>query len=107
MGQKRRKRDSSYYFKQTHLKSIDALIGKLSLWASALHVELDLRSVDAIELAEDGDGGIDFDALYAFGGSNTYAVPVNETGVTISSPFEYVEQICIEREEVYDDVRID
>lgn len=101
MKEKQRKKDSSYYFKQTHLKSIEILLGKLSLWSSAMHIKVDLKSVDAIELV---DEMIDYDELYSFS-KKEHEVPLNQSGATVKSPYSFVEQLIIEREEVYDNAR--
>ena len=101
MRQKQIKRDSSYFFKKKHLKAIDLLLAKLSLWSSAFHIDIDLKSVDAVD--DDTVNGIDFDSLYSFDVGKDYVVPLNHTGVDISSPFGFIERFEIEREEVYDD----
>lgn len=102
METKRLKRDSSYYFKKKHLKAIDIFLSKLSLWSSALHIKVDPTSVDAIELIDNLAEDIDYDSLYSFDVGKDFVVPLNQIGVTISSPFGFVEKIEIEREEVYD-----
>lgn len=102
METKRLKRDSSYYFKKKHLKAIDIFLSKLSLWSSALHIKVDLTSVDAIELIDNLVEDIDYDSLYSFDVGKDFVVPLNQIGVTISSPFGFIEKIEIEREEVYD-----
>lgn len=102
MEKKRLKRDSSYYFKKKHLKAIDIFLSKLSLWSSALHIKVDLTSVDAIELIDNLVEDIDYDSLYSFDVGKDFVVPLNQIGVTISSPFGFIEKIEIEREEVYD-----
>lgn len=102
MEKNRQKRDSSYYFKQKHVKAIDIFLSKLSLWSSALHVKVDLKSVDAIDLIDDLDGEVDYDSLYSFDVGKDFAVPLNRIGADIDSPFGFVERIEIEREEVYD-----
>ena len=108
MRNKREKRDSTYYFKQNHLKKIEVMLSRLNLWSMALHVKVDMTSVDAIDLAdEEAADGIDFDQLYALssaGGSRLSQVPLNQTGICIDSPFRFVECIQIEREEIYDNV---
>jgi hypothetical protein len=105
MEQNREKRDSSYYFKQKHIKAIDIFLSKLSMWSSALHIKVDLTSVDAIDLMDDLDGDGDYDSLYSFDVGNGFAVPLNQSGINIDSPFGFVERIEIEREEVYDNDR--
>lgn len=101
MRQKQIKRDSSYFFKKKHLKAIDILLSKLSLWSTAFHIEVDLKSVDAVD--DDTVNGIDYDSLYSFDVGKDYVVPLNQIGVSISSPFGFIERFEIEREEVYDD----
>ena len=102
MKEKRQKRDSSYYFKQKHIKAIDVFLSKLSLWSSALHVKVDMKSVDVIELIDDLAGDIDYDSLYSFDVGKDFIVPLNRIGSDIESPFGFIERIEIEREEVYD-----
>ena len=102
MRKKRQKRDGSYYFKQKHLKAIELFLSKLSLWSFALHIKVDMESVDAIELINEMVWDIDYDTLYSFDVGKDFAVPLNRIGVDIESPFGFVEQIEIEREEVYD-----
>lgn len=106
MRQKVRKRDSAYYFKQQHLAAIQRLIAKISLWSAALHVDVDLQSVNAIELMDDAGEGINYDELYYFL-YQEYEIPLNQTGAGIRSPFDFVERLIIEREEMYDDVWYD
>ena len=107
MEKNRQKRDSSYYFRQKHLKSIDIFLSKLSLWSSALHVKVDLKSVDAIELIDDMDGEVDYDSLYSFDVGRNFVVPLNRIGMDIESPFGFIKRIEIEREEVYDNDKRD
>lgn len=106
MDQNRKKHDSTYYFKQKHIKSIEIFLSKLSLWSSALHIKVDINSVDAIELLEDSDDEIDYDSLYSFDTGKDFLVPLNHVGIDIHSPFQFVERIEIEREEIYDNDRI-
>ncbi len=97
------KRDSSYYFKQKHVKAIDLFLAKLSFWSAALHVGIDPHSVDILDRIDDYDGEIDYDSLYTFEQGKTYAVPLNRIGVSIGAPFSFIERIEIDREELYDD----
>lgn len=102
MRQKRQKKDSSYYYKQTHLKSIEIFLDKLSLWSNALHIQVDMCSVDAINLMDEEDGNADYEKLYTLSNGKHCMVPVNHTGVGIKSPLSFVARLDIEREEVYD-----
>ncbi|MGN1251004.1 MAG: hypothetical protein ACI4XW_13095, partial [Candidatus Spyradocola sp.] len=102
MERKRRKRDSSYYFRQKHVKAIELFLNKLSLWSAALHVKVDMSSVDVIDRIDDFNGDVDYDSLYCFDVGKDFRVPLNRIGISIASPFGFVERIEIEREEVYD-----
>ena len=103
MRQKRIKRDTAYYFKQKHIKAIDMFLSKLSLWSTAFHLDVDLKSVEAIELADDEPDSINYDSLYSFDVGKDFVVPLNHIGIDIASPFGFIERLEIEREEVYDD----
>lgn len=106
MEKKRLKRDSSYYFKKKHLKAINIFLSKLSLWSSALHIKVDPTSVGAIELVDTLAEDIDYDSLYSFDVGKDFVVPLNQIGVTINSPFGFIDKIEIEREEVYDNDKL-
>jgi len=106
MGRKKTKRDSAYFFRQKHLKSIEGFLSRISLWSTALHVTVDMNSVDVVEMLEDELTEVDYGTLYHLAASDkTYRVPLNRTGTYLESPFGFVERIRIEREEVYDDGR--
>lgn len=77
-------------------------LAKLSLWSSALHIKVDLSSVDAIDLIDNLDDNLDYDSLYSFDVGKDYVVPLNRIGIDIDSPFGFIERLEIEREEVYD-----
>ena len=66
-----------------------------------MHINVDLKSVDAIELI---DEMIDYDELYSFS-KKEHEVPLNQSGSSIKSPYSFIEQLIIEREEVYDNAR--
>ena len=104
MKKKKVKRDSSYYFRQKHLKAMEIFLSKISLWGSAFHVNLDLDSVEMIDFMEEDNDNINFDVLYSFDAGKEYEVPLNESGVNVKSPYAFVRQLLIEREEVYDNV---
>lgn len=103
MRRRRLKRSSAYRFKRRHLKAIEQFLGKLSLWSTALHAEVDLTAVDAAVQLEDGGGEIDYDSLYSLDAGKDCRAAVNQVGDTIRSPLSFVRRIEIEREEVYDD----
>lgn len=104
MKKKKVKRDSSYFFRQKHLKAIEIFLSKIALWGSAFHVNLDMNSVEVVDLMEEDNEYVNFDTLYSFDVGKEYNVPLNETGVDVKSPFSFVKKLKIEREEIYDNV---
>lgn len=104
MRKKRAKRDSSYFYRQKHIKSIEVLLSKLGLWGSAFHINLDMNAAEVFDFMAEGNELIDLDELYSFSTGKEYPVPLNEIGVDVKSPFPFVRQLKIEREEVYDHV---
>lgn len=103
MKKMQQKKDSSYYFAQKHLKAIDAFMVKLAHWSAAMHLSVDMHSVDIQELMDDKVDEIDYDGLYSFDAGKNYPVPLNRVGININSPFRFIRRLYIEREEVYDD----
>lgn len=102
LKKKRYRRDSSYYYNRKHLKEISRFLTKLSTWSIALHVSVDMKSVDAIELIDELASDVDYDSLYSFDVGKDFSVPLNRIGSEIESPFGFIERLEIEREEVYD-----
>lgn len=104
MKKKKVKRDSSYFFRQKHLKAIEIFISKLSLWGSSFHLNLDMNSVEVADLMEEDNEIVNYDILYSLDTGKEYDVPLNEIGVDIQSPYSFVTRLLIEREEIYDNV---
>lgn len=90
--------------KKTHIGFIDEFKGRLSLWSSALRVPINLDAIDEILLISDKND-IDFYNLYSLSLGDYYkTIPLNDTGYPVETPFNFVDQLLIEREEVYDDI---
>ena len=104
MKKKQAKRDSSYFFRQKHLKAIEIFLSKIGLWGAAFHVKLDMNSVEVVDVLAEDTSIVNLDDLYSFSADREYDVPLNEIGVDVKSPFAFVKQLKIEREEVYDNV---
>ena len=102
MHEKQSKRDSSYYFKLKHIKAIDLFLNKIGIWSLAMQSEVDMHSSHAIQ-NYDEEPEIDYDGLYSLQTEKMYSVPLNRSGVMLKAPFDFVECLEIEREEVYDD----
>ena len=102
MHEKQERHDSSYYFKLKHIKAIELFMDKIGLWSIALQAEVDMHSSHAIQNYDD-EPDIDYDGLYSLQSGKSCAVPLNHSGVSFKAPFDFVDSLEIEREEVYDD----
>ena len=103
-GRKKHKMDNKHAVKYKHIKAINILLAKLRTWANAYHLRADLDNVDIDENVQ-----VDISVppaksgMYTFETGNSYQISVNNSGVKIYSPFEFVEKLEIIREELYDD----
>jgi len=90
--------------RKAHSRAIEALIEKLRIWSVAFHIPVNFAE-DAI------DNNVMFDPycppgsnmLYTFETGARYQVPLNVSGYHVDSPFEFVTQLKINREELYND----
>lgn len=90
--------------KKSHMGFIGELKSRLALWGSALRISLDMEAVDNTFMGTQSK--TDFYNLYSLSLSQSYKrVPLNDTGFYVETPFDFVEELQINREEIYDDVR--
>ena len=90
--------------RKTHMRATQALIGKLMTWSVAFHIPVNFAE-DAIEdnvlidpLCPPGKN-----PLYTFEYGTNYERPLNASGDQVISPFAFVTQLKIDREELYND----
>ena len=103
-GRKKHKADNKNAVKYKHIKAINILLAKLRTWANAYHLRIDLDNVDLDEnVSVDVSIPPAKSNMYTFETGNSYQISVNNSGVKIYSPFEFVEKLEIIREELYDD----
>lgn len=89
-----------------HIKAINVLLGKLRSWSKAYHVDVDFTM-------KRPDTRMEIDTmlspleckLYSFETGESYPVGINNSGMTMQSPFSFASKIEIVREELYDDER--
>lgn len=90
--------------KKGHLGYIDEFKSRLVLWSSALRLAIDTDVLDEAEMMI-GYSTIDFDMLYSIGSeTRNHKIPLNQSGLYIKTPFDFVNALVIEREEIYDNV---
>ena len=90
--------------RKTHMRETGALIAKLRMWSVAFHIPVNFEE-DAIEdnVAVDPLCPPGKNPLYTFESGMRYVVPLNISGDNVESPFEFVTQLRINREELYND----
>lgn len=101
---KKHKAENAHYAKYKHIKAINLFLSKLRMWSTAFHLTVDF---DAGSIDEDAVVDITLsptqNSMYTFESGNVYAVPVNNSGAVIESPFSFADKFEIVREELYDD----
>ena len=90
--------------KKSHMGFISELKSRLALWGSALRLSLDMEAVNNTYMGSQSK--TDFYILYSLSLSQSFKrVPLNDTGFYVETPFDFVEELQINREEIYDDIR--
>ena len=96
--------NDGHYSKYKHIKAINILLGKLHAWNKAFHMNVDFSSKRPESRMEiDITSSPVENKLYAFEIGPAYPVAVNNSGMTIESPYPFAKRIEIVREELYDD----
>ncbi len=96
--------EHAHYSKYKHIRAIDILLSKLKAWSKAYHLgtDFDTPVIDEYATVDVFTAPVK-NNMYTFESGNTYPVQVNHSGVTIDSPFGFVDRLEIVREELYDD----
>ena len=100
MHKKQTQRDGSFFFRHKHMKGIEILLDRIALWSTALQLKINMDSVSAVRLEEDRE--VDYDRIYSFPEADV-EIPLNNSGNTVDSPFAFIDQLIVEREEAFDD----
>ena len=91
--------------KKSHLEYIEDFKNRVLLWGTAFGLNLDKDALDE-QMMGQMSGSIDFYNLYSFSLDRSYnSIPLNNSGNMVYSPFGFVSELQIDREEIYDDVR--
>ncbi len=90
--------------KYQHLKAIQIFLGKLQSWSRAYHLNVDFASRRPnVKVNFDMSVPPQENKLYIFETGESYPVAVNNSGMTMESPYRFGRKIEIVREEIYDD----
>lgn len=95
---------NNYYFKVKHVKEIDGFIAQLKQWNTALHLEADLNNVPLDDtVTPENIDAINYERLSELDSGRQFRIPIGRSGSTIMSPYGFIREMTIEREESYDD----
>ena len=93
---------NAYYDQYKHIKAIHLFLSRIKVWSRAFHMSLDFHVADnesSFSVRTDSDPLTNL--LYSFDDANLHPVPINQSGAFIESPFAFVDQLMITREELY------
>lgn len=95
---------NNYYFKLKHVREIDGFLAQMKQWNTALHLGADLSNVPLEDtLQSDTVDTINYERLSELDSGKTFRIPIGKSGSTIRSPYGFIREMSIEREESYDD----
>lgn len=105
-SQKEEQEDETRLLKVRHISAINSILGKIKEWSKAYHLSV-LFKDRILEERVDVDTSINPGStrLYALETGLTQKVSVNQSGLTIDSPFSFTDRIDIVREELYDECK--
>ena len=82
------------------------MLSRLKGWSKAHHLDVDFSSIRPETRVELDITQTPFESkLYSINSGNLYPVAVNNSGMNMYSPFDFIAKIEIDREELYDDER--
>lgn len=87
---------------QRHMKATNLFLDKLRKWSRAYYIDTNFNPQTQDNFRIDIDLSPQHNFLYTFESGKSYAVPLNETGEVVYSPFEFVVKLNIDREELFD-----
>lgn len=97
--------DNSYKMQRRHIKAINSLLTKIKRWATAFNLNVSFDVNDEINFVIDYAENPQFNSTYTFASKGNKKVSVNKSGDYIDSQFDFINQLNLEREELYDEYR--
>lgn len=96
--------ENAHRSKYKHIKAIEIFLAKLRMWSTAYRLKVDFddklidehMTVDIMTLPSQN-------TMYTFETGGSYPVTLNSSGMTVDSPFSFIDRLVITREELYDD----
>lgn len=92
---------------QRHMKATNLFLDKMRKWSCAFYMDTNFHPETQDNFRIDIELSPQNNYLYTFENGKEYAVPLNETGEEVISPFGFVKKLNIDREELFDHARTD
>lgn len=106
LSRKRFLRDEAQFYKQNHVAALGTFLAVLKSWATAFHLNVNFEATELDEeLLVEAEVPPAMNPLYTFETDAAYEIPVNTSGDTAISPFDFISKLTIMREELYDDAK--
>ena len=105
-SQKEEIEDETRILKVRHISAINSMLGKMKEWSKAFHLSVFFKD-RILEERVDVDTSINPEStrFYALESGLIQKVSINQSGLTIDSPFSFTDRIDIIREELYDECK--
>lgn len=97
--------EADYESLQKHMRAINLMAEKVEKWSVAHYLSINYNREPGRDFTVDIYVNPRKNVLYTFENDKEYYVPLNETGDYITAPFNFVEKLYIEREELFEDAR--
>lgn len=96
--------NEEHYSRYKHIKAINLMLSKLNVWSRAYQLDVDFITKHPGTRIELDITQTPFEnKLYEINSGDFYSVAVNNSGMNMDSPFNFIDRIEIDREELYDD----
>ena len=97
--------ENAFYMQRQHISAINNLLSKINRWSVAFNLDVSFDVDDELNYAVDFSINPQLSSIYSFNSRKNKEIPVNKSGDHINSPFDFVNKINLEREDIYDEYR--
>lgn len=97
--------DSDYTMRLNHIKAINEFLTKLQKLSIAYNMDISFEINNDINYEVDYFEKPQLSLIYTFNSGDDKLVAINKSGDYLNSPFDFIDRIILEREELYDEYR--
>lgn len=95
--------ENSYDGMQKHIRAVNLFMDKIQRWSKGYYLSVNFNPSHYENVMIDIDTTPRHNTLYTFETGEEYQIPINTAGDMVISPFVFVKQLEIVREELYED----